>query len=497
MATTKQQIERARMELQTEILRGFEGAKKSRRTEGWLTTNRGPNADIRVAIKTLIQRHQDLVDSDPYAKRAIDVIVSNWIGEGIEGAPKSGTKAFARGWDEWAGSTECDFYGRTNFYGLQELAARTIAVRGSVLVRRRIEPSMVAHGLVPLQLQLMEPDWLDSTRDDGAKIVGGKVYDDMGRWLGAWLYDHHPGETDWGSLRLSSTFVPADELLHVFEMRRPGQYTGVPWGATVLLRARDLADYESAEILKQKLAACFAGFITDTDLESDREGDELTETLEPGLLQRLAPGQGIEFAEPPKTEGYDNFMRVNLRAIAMGYGITYEALTGDLTSVNFSSGRMGFLEFSRNIARWRWNIMVPQFLDPVARWYACLAQVECASRVPKRMIWTPPLRELINPAEEIKWLESAVKAGFMTLSEVQRSFGYVPSDLLDELAEDLEGARNRGLALTVDGQMDVGRMQARVFAEENKDVNGDGEAGDGGAGDTESSPTEPGGAADA
>jgi len=477
-STSEEKLKELQRKAAIEHLRAFEGAKRTRRTDGWLTSMAGPNADIRSAIGTLIQRHQDLVDSDPYCKRAIDVIVSNWIGEGIEGAPKSGTKTFARGWDDWAASTECDFHGKANFYGLQELAARTIAVRGSVLVRRRVEPRLTEMGLVPLQLQLMEPDWLDSGRDNGVTIIGGKEYDDEGRWLGAWLYDHHPGDTSFGRLRMASNFVPASELLHVYEMRRPGQYTGIPWGTTVLLRARDIADYESAEILKQKLAACFAGFITDTDLESDREGDELTETIEPGLLQRLAPGQGIEFPTPPKVEGYDTFMRSNLRAIAMGYGITYEALTGDLTSVNFSSGRMGFLEFSRNIARWRWNILVPQFLDPVARWYSCLAQVECSSRVPKRMTWTPPLREMINPADEIKWLESAVKAGFMTLSEVQRSFGYVPSDLLDELAEDLEEARKRGLALSIDGQMDVGRMQARVFADEQADVDGDGGADD-------------------
>jgi lambda family phage portal protein len=470
-------------ELQTkaaiEHLRAFEGAKKSRRTDGWLTNLAGPNADIKAALGTLIQRHQDLVDSDPYCKRAIDVIVSNWIGEGVEGAPRGGTKAFARGWDEWASSTDCDYHGRCNFYGLQELAARTIATRGSVLARQRVEPTLTRSGLVPLQLQLMEPDWLDTGKDNGVSVIGGKEYDAEGRWLGAWLYDHHPGDASFGRLRMSSSFVPASELLHVFEMRRPGQYTGIPWGTSVLLRARDIADYESAEVLKQKLAACFAAFITDTDLESDREGDELTETIEPGLLQRLAPGQSIELATPPRVEGYDSFMRSNLRAIAMGYGITYEALTGDLTNVNFSSGRMGFLEFSRNIARWRWNILVPQLLDPVARWYADLAQVTSGGRVPRRMTWTPPLREMINPAEEIKWLAEAVKAGFMTLSEVQRSFGYVPSDLLDELAEDLTQARLRGLALTVDGQMDVGRLQARAFAEKEKDLNGDGKPGDG------------------
>jgi capsid protein len=253
-------------------------------------------------------------------------------------------------------------------------------------------------------------------------------------------------------------------------VRRPSQYTGVPWGATALIDARDLADYDGAALLKQKLAACFAGFVTDTDLEADRTGDVLTETIEPGLIQRLSPGQSIVFPDPPKVDNDKEFRAYYLRKVAVAYGISYEALTGDMSEVNFSSGRMGWLEMARNIARWRWNIMVPQFLDPVAAWYQQMAKVSyrTASRVPSgRMQWTPPLREMINPVEEIKWLAEAVRAGFMTLSEVQRSFGYVPSDLLDELASDLEAARKRGLALSVDGTMDVGRLQATAFADQN------------------------------
>jgi capsid protein len=84
------------------------------------------------------------------------------------------------------------------------------------------------------------------------------------------------------------------------------------------------------------------------------------------------------------------------------------------------------------------------------------------------MIWKPPRREMIQPKEEIAYLIDAVKAGFISLSEVQRSFGFVPLELLDELSIDLREARARGLALSVDGQMDVGRMQARAFAEQQK-----------------------------
>ena len=247
------------LELQREILRAFEGGKKSRRTDGWITTNRGPDADIRPVLSTLMQRSQDLVDSDSWSAKAVSVIINNTVGEGIEGAPLKGTKAYGTALNEWMNSTLCDWNEKSNFFGLQILALRTVAVRGSVLIRKRVAPELSDQGLIPLQLQLLEPDYLDNTRDNGNDIVGGKVYTDGGKWLGAWLWDRHPGEGGIAGLRRTSTFVPKSELLHIYEVRRPGQYTGVPWGVAALIQARDIADAMSAQLLKQKLAACFCG----------------------------------------------------------------------------------------------------------------------------------------------------------------------------------------------------------------------------------------------
>jgi capsid protein len=86
-----------------------------------------------------------------------------------------------------------------------------------------------------------------------------------------------------------------------------------------------------------------------------------------------------------------------------------------------------------------------------------------ANRVNGRMLWTPPRREMINPAEEIPALVAAIRGGLTSLSEVQRSLGYVPAQVLEELAKDLASAREKGLALSVDAKLvsDAGVTQAR------------------------------------
>jgi capsid protein len=68
------------------------------------------------------------------------------------------------------------------------------------------------------------------------------------------------------------------------------------------------------------------------------------------------------------------------------------------------------------------------------------------------MVWTPPRRELVDPAKEVSALIEGVKAGFMSLSEVQRSLGYIPAEVMDELESDIANARAKGLMLSVDGQ---------------------------------------------
>ena len=86
-----------------------------------------------------------------------------------------------------------------------------------------------------------------------------------------------------------------------------------------------------------------------------------------------------------------------------------------------------------------------------------------ANRVNSRMLWTPPRREMINPSEEIPALVAAIRGGLTSLSEVQRSLGYVPAQVIEELAQDLANARSKGLALSVDAKLvsDSGVTQAR------------------------------------
>lgn len=59
---------------------------------------------------------------------------------------------------------------------------------------------------------------------------------------------------------------------------------------------------------------------------------------------------------------------------------------------------------------------------------------------------------MIDPTREIPALIEAVKAGFMSLSEVQKSFGYVPEEVIMALEADIKRARDKELYLSIDGR---------------------------------------------
>lgn len=444
----------------------FEAAKESRRTDGWWASNSGPNSDLRQAWYWLVKRHQDLVDNDAYASRAVGVIVNNWIGDGVMSTPTGATKRYNQLWKRWCDTPLSDFYGVHDWYGNQAVGARTTAVRGAVLIRKRVNPELLdRYGLVPLEIQMMEPDWLDFNKDNGVDILFGQQFDQAGRLQGYWIRDRHPGDLVLGAgIRIQSTFVPKEEISLHYDSRRAGQRMGLPFGTAAILTLRDMGDIRAAQQMKDKIAACFFGVVTDMDGEQDPNKTGIAfDTIEPGAVEHLPPGRNFQAFTPPSSGDFVSTHREYLHAVAAAYEITYESLTGDLSNVNFSSFRGGWLEFSRRIAYLRGKVSIPGMLSPVTRWHDELARMSGLLKGLMEWTHTPPRREMIDPTREIPALIDAVRAGIMSLSEVQRSFGYVPEEVIAELALDVERAKQAGLTLSVDAGLvsGAGVTQAR------------------------------------
>lgn len=437
--------------LQLDQIRKYEGASKSQRTSGWFASSRSQNAESKGQLNTLRDRSRYLVRNVPYAASAVRGICNNVVGYGIQARIKSvnGNERYQQRyqdlWDAWANTTQCDAEGRCTLAGLQELVMRTVIESGECIIRRRIrranDPLKLA---VPMQLQVLEPDFIDESKDginqdNGNLMVQGKEFDSRGRCVAYWLFTQHPGDYGYQfNLKNTSIRIDAAEVCHVYRIDRPGQVRGVTWFAPVMIRIKDFDEYEDAQLLRQKVAACFSVFVYDatppaSGINSTKASELPSEKVTPAMIEILPPGKDVKFASPPGVDGYRDYSTVSLQMIATGLGIPYSLLTGDQSQTNFASGRMGWLDFNRSVESWRWNMLIPQFLECVRGWFEDSAKL-VGLMEPVRFAWSEPPREMINPKEEIAALREKIRAGY-PWARAMADQGYDPDQLIAEIAE--------------------------------------------------------------
>jgi len=437
---------RVKARMRTEMIlssRKYDAAGIGRRKDGWIRPSSSANTENRGAIIDLRNGSRDLTRNNPWAKKAIGVISTQTVGSGIrpefhgkERQDSESVKGYAEGWARWANTTECDYDGLKNWAGIQEQIMRSVPQDGEALIRKRLLTSAQQRSkklTIPLQLQVLEADFLDSFKDgviDGNRVIQGVEFDNRGNRVAYWLHENHPGDNGGGVLNLptisQSKRIPADEIIHVFKQDRPGQVRGIPWPHAVMMTLKDLDDANDAYLWRQKIAACYVAFILDSDPDAPTNKDStLPDSLEPGLLEALGPGKSVEFATPPGVDGFHEFHVDQLHSIATGYGISYESLTTDLKGVSFLSGRMGQLDMMKNVNAWQQNMMIPQFCQAVLKWFEVSADLTLFSNTGNELFaeWIVPAREMLDPQKENDVLIDKVRAG-MPLFDYLQQIGY-------------------------------------------------------------------------
>lgn len=421
--------------------RHYEASSVGRRTAGWRKSGGDANAVIGPALNPLRATARDLVRNNPYASSALATIADHAVGTGI--VPSSTNAKAMDIWRRWAETTACDADGRNDIYGLQKLIMRTVPESGEVLVRRRIRrPS---DGLpIPLQLQILDPDFLDTTKDvqtlaNGGRIVQGVEFDAIGRRVAYHLHKEHPGS--FYGTGYQTAPIPASEILHIFRSDRPGQVRGPSWFSPTTLRFKDFDELEDAVLMKQKIAACLAVLMTDPDGTNERlgpEGDQPNaevDMLEPGIIKNLPPGKTIQVVNPPQVQEYPEYAKTVLRAIATGLGLTYEDLTGDYAEMPFSAARMSRLRHWARVEDWRWRLMVPQLCIPVWAWMIEMAGIMNLVDGDVSSEWTAPPMPMVDPVNEGLAYQRNIRNGIQTHPEVLRERGYNPTKVLAEIVD--------------------------------------------------------------
>jgi lambda family phage portal protein len=463
------------------IARMYATAKQSRLTAGWGTIDSSADTELVSSLPQLRSRSRAVVRDAPYAKRAKVIVQNNVIGAGIGLQAKVRTArdeikrptndAIEEAWKDWARGENCHTGGELDFEDMERQAVGQIFEAGEVFFRKHYVP--FGNSTVPYALELIEPERVADEfqfSNISAEIASGNTLrmgvevDRYYRPVAYFFRRRHPGELRFQVGIDKIERVPAEQIIHLRLIDRWPQTRGEPWLHATLRRLNDMDGYSEAEIVAARAAACYMGVIQqpegDNALAAKTQSDgSLVMQLESGVILRLNPGEEFNGYTPSRPNtAMDPFMRLMLREVAAGSGISYESLSRDYSQSNYSSSRLALLD-DRDLWRVLQLWFIRRFRQRVHReWLAQAVLSRTISAIsleeyalnPKKfeaVRFKPRGWGWIDPNKEVEAYKSAERAGYITKTQViaQTGNGMDLEDVLDEREQELELIKEKGL----------------------------------------------------
>ncbi|MBQ8507210.1 MAG: phage portal protein [Clostridia bacterium] len=386
---------------------------------GWLVGGGSAEDDSDLHGALLRLRSRDLYAGGGLARSAVDVLVNNVIAWGIR--PKPSIDAEALGMSEeacdewerntlrefrlWAENAMCDAERQENFYGLQQLAFRSMLVSGDsfALFGMRENPR------TPYQttLRILEADRVSTPEGSpgesestetagGGRIVDGVEIDKEGMVIRYHIANRHPllesssADIEWKPIDAFGKDTGFPNILHIMMRERPEQRRGVPLVACVIEQIKQLDRYITAELAANIVASLFALFLTsenddsmmgfeDAVNEEDKvTDDELHVELAPGIVIDLPPGKKVADVNPGRANtAFGPFVEAMQTTIGASMNIPKEVLTQKYES-NYTAARGAKLDFWRLVTIYRHDFN-DSFNQPVYEMW--LSEAVAAGRI--------------------------------------------------------------------------------------------------------------------
>lgn len=399
-----------------------------------------------------------------------------------------------REWGELGSPTVC---GGLAWAEIEHMAAMIgVARDGNLLLRIHEGPRFGPFG-IQIEPILFDELAVDLVRaSDGRTMIdGGIEFDNYGRRV---AYHLRPI----GRQRVTRR-IPAADMLHFFLPTEPLQHFGLPAAITGLHRLRKLEEFEDAAVDAAYFAAANMLFFkrpADDDEEepkpgergdnsanvssgrgadADREGDadrgdggfRFPDRIEGGTVSKLPAGWEVETTPGhfPMTDP-SPFVNHSLRGVAVGAGVSFGGISGNLENANYSTLRDGrsderdeFRILQASIAR---RLHGPIFRRVIDRaWLRGVIPGDLAElRRHKRCEWRGRGWQAISPKDEATANESEVRLGVTSLSEIAARRGEDIEDVAKQLKRDLEVLVANGLLPPGATLADLGKPMAPAVA---------------------------------
>lgn len=462
--------------------RMYSSARPSRLSGGYLSSS-SADTELVTSLTNLRNRARQLVRDASYAKNGKRIVQNNVIGSGVglqsnvlttRGEPNGPVNdAIEEAFKEWSCADHCHTGGGLHFHDIERLLIGEVFEAGEIFVR--LHYRAFGNSEVPLALEVIEPERIADEAAPGpvspeTMVRMGVEVDRYYRPIRYLVRERHQGEFRLGVTRSDAyEWVPADEMIHLKITERWPQTRGEPWLHTVVRKIQDIDGYSEAEIVAARGAANYFASIKMgedpaspvTETASDGSGEMY---LEPGTIKKLAPGEEIEFHTPNRPNAaMDPFMRLMLREVAAGIGVSYESLSRDYSQSNYSSSRLALLD-DRDLWRYIQLWFIRSFrmrLHPIWLQQAVMARrlpqvgLEAYANDTRRYCiarYKPRGWSWIDPMKEVEAFAKAVRSGFMDVGHVisQTGDGRDLEDVIEARKRELEQMREAGLVFDTD-----------------------------------------------
>lgn len=480
--------------------RQFHAADFSRLTSDWLASNNSADSEIRGNLKTMRNRCRNLERDNDYARRYFKLLVNNVLGHagiGLQMKVSERVKeknAWKIRYDtlanqiiedsfwKWCGRNFCSITKNQTWLDIQTLALTSAARDGAVLLRKHYpEDNPFRFSVELIEIDHLDDDY-EATHADGSATKMGIRKARSGEVMGYYLMRDHPGELFQPRVNGRYVeFVPAKNIIHLFRPERVGQSTGFPWLVSSMVRLKNLAAYEEAEVIAARIAAAKMGFLVPNATATqgytgadDGRGNKYME-VEPGSIETLPRGYSFEAFDPthPST-AFQSFIKATLRGIGSGLGVSYTSLANDLESVNYSSIRAGLLEEReewKSIQQWFISAMVQPIFEEWLKMAAisgALKNSETGPALPVSKLdkWNAPEFKprrwpWVDPLNDLQAAVLAVDKGFDSRRNIISERGGDVEDTFRDIAADEELSDDYGLDFDKDSSQQANDQQSK------------------------------------
>lgn len=387
----------------------------------------GPNSALDPWIrKKLVSRARYEWENNTYARGMIRTLANDTIGTGpslqVVGSTRAEAVEIENTFWQWMSAVR----GPEKLRTMRQAKARDGESFAEFRTNRRVK-SPVQLDFVPFETEMVAG--AVATVGTG-RLLDGLILDDFGNVIAYRVLREHPGDGAFLQFSNDADLIRADNVIHVFNADRPGQFRGCPEITPALPLYAQLRKYTLAVIRAAESAALPSWIIeTNGDAVCDPDPFDTVET-ERGMGLTLPRGSKMSQlkAEQP-TSTYAQFKREIIAEIARCLGMPYNVAAGDSSSYNYSSGRLDHRTYykSLRVERSSWEVNV---LDVIlAKWWeeASLISGLLPDRYFRSVVpaheWRWDGDEHVDPTKEADAMVTRISHGFTDIAAECASLG--------------------------------------------------------------------------